>query len=129
VLSNQRINCIPLLAACFMPHLLIRFLVDKVALGQGFPQVLQFLLPINIPSELCTFIYLPLRRVTGCTSRHRVMTSVPIISCSMILKANYCYGSNHHFYRWTGVCPKGRDNGMFIKAVLIPGGLKTISRI
>jgi hypothetical protein len=123
VLSNQRIKWIPLLAACFMPHLLIRFVVDKVALGQGFPQVLQFLLPINIPSEL------PLRCVTGCTSRHHVTTSVPIISGSMILKANYCYGSNHHFYRWTGVCSKGRDNRMFIKAVLIHMGLKTISRI
>jgi hypothetical protein len=56
VLSNQRIKCIPLLVACFMPHLSIGFVVDKVALGQGFPQVLQFILPINIPTELCTFI-------------------------------------------------------------------------
>jgi hypothetical protein len=68
-------------------------------------------------------------RATGCTSRHRVMTSVPIISGSVILIANYCYGSNHHFYRWMGICPNGRDNRMFIKAVLIPGRLKTISSL
>jgi hypothetical protein len=38
VLSNQRIKCIPLLVACFMPHLSIRFVVDKVALGHFFPR-------------------------------------------------------------------------------------------